>query len=91
MDENSKRSSRVEALNKAGISIPARDYSLQKMAQLKETTEAMIDDFMRMVGVKDPQAQTDENGWRTFQCGSALGRAGIISSDKDLYLRSNPL
>lgn len=88
MCENStKRSSRVEALEKAGIPVPVRDYSLQKLTQLKEAAEGMIDDFMRKVGIKDTQAQTDEKGWRFFQCGSAQGRAGILEIEKNLCLR----
>jgi len=90
-DESIKGSSRVETLKKAGIPIPVRDYSLRKLTQLKKTAEGMIDDFMRKVGIRDPQSQTDKQGWRSFQCGSALGRAGIVEVKDDLYLRVESL
>jgi hypothetical protein len=90
-DVECEGSSRVEAIREKGIFVPTKDYSLQKLAQLKETAETMIDGFMRKVGIKDPQAQTDENGWRFFTCGSAMGRAGIINVDNDLYLRVESL
>jgi hypothetical protein len=84
-------SSRVEAIEEKGISVPTKDYSLQKLAELKKTAETMIDDFMRKVGIKDPQAQTDDSGWRVFTCGSATGRAGIVDVEHDLYLRVEAL
>lgn len=68
------------------------DLSPEKRKQLKLAAEAQIDAFMREVGISDPAAMTDEQGWRHLQLGSAGGRVGVLESEAgELFFRAEAL
>jgi hypothetical protein len=74
---------RVRALLDKGVTPQTAKLSPDKRQKLRKSAEKQIDDFMRKVGW-NPAAQTDEHGWRWFEVGSALGRAGVLDSDDNV-------
>ncbi len=53
---------------------------------LRQVGESVIDDFMKAVGISEPERLTDENGWRHLTLESAKGIAGLIENDGELFL-----
>ena len=53
----------------------------------RRAIEARIDDFLREIGLSDPRAVTDAEGWRTIRLGSTTGRAGVVTTEDGIYLR----
>jgi len=80
-------SKRSEDLATAGAPAPQKPAEIPNDSQLKSAVEAQIDGFLIKVGYTDPTTVTDEHGWRFFQLGSANGRAGVVKSEEDLFLR----
>jgi len=59
-----------------------------RLAALRQSAEALIDTFMREVGIANPQEQADEEGWRYLNAGSAQGRVGVVNDSVNLYLQA---
>ncbi len=66
-------------------------YTPEQLARMRQAAETEIDNFLRRVGVADPQSLVDEDGWRRLKLGSAQGRAGIIESEGELFLQADAL
>jgi hypothetical protein len=64
------------------------NLSARGRAGLKRHAEACIDTFLTSVGIKDPSDQTDKNGWRHFQLGSARGFAYVVETDDDVIVHA---
>ena len=82
---------RTEELEEAGAKQPPTPPPLPTKKESKEAAESQIDAFMRKVGIEDPAAMTDEEGWRFFELGSARGRAGVVESENELYFRAEAI
>jgi hypothetical protein len=78
---------RSQAVSKAGVKRPEARFSARELSELKKKVENYIDSFMVKVGIKDPADQTDENGWRFFKVGSAIGKAGTIEVEDQVLFR----
>jgi hypothetical protein len=78
---------RSQDLEQAGAPQPPPPPPAPTLAQIKQAAEAQIDEFMKKVGITDPATQTDEHGWRFFGLGSAKGRASVVESEGELFLR----
>lgn len=75
-----KPSKAVEALMSGG------KLTAAYRKELRELGGSIIDGFMVAVGFKEPDARTDENGWRHLTLESADGIAGIAESGGELFL-----
>jgi hypothetical protein len=71
--------------------MPTEDSEPQQQEQLRRATEQQIDEFMRNMGCGDPAERTDEEGWRWFSFRSAQGRASVVQSTGEWYLRVEAL
>ena len=78
--KDEKPSKAVEAMFSGGKLTPAYRKELRALGG------SIIDAFMISVGVKEPAARTDDNGWRHLTLDSANGIAGIAESDDELFL-----
>lgn len=78
--------SRVSQLKQAGIRVEEKS-SAQDLKKAEVAGWALIDSFMRKVGVKDPEKMTLPDGRRLYHLGSARGTAGLLEVDGDLFLR----
>ena len=61
---------------------------LKPLKERRAGAEALIDEFMKMVGYEDPSRYVDEQGWRHLQKGSARGRVGAVEIKKNLLLQA---
>jgi hypothetical protein len=71
--------------------MPAEEAGSQEQEQMRRATELQIDEFMKTVGCGDPTERTDEDGWRWFRFRSAEGRAAVVPSAGEWYLRVEAL
>jgi hypothetical protein len=66
---------------------PKPKLSPERLNQVRQAAEAQIDAFLKMVGITNPAQFTDSGGWRYMSRGSVQGRAAILESGGELYLR----
>ena len=62
--------------------------SARDRAALKRGAEACIDAFLKSVGYTDTSQQTDADGCRYFQRGSASGIAYVVQTDDDVIFHT---
>jgi hypothetical protein len=80
-----------QVVSEAGAPPVAAEMSAQARDEMKQAAELQIDEFMKTVGYANTAERTDDAGWRWFHFGSADGRAGVVESNGDLYLRAEAL
>ena len=90
-DQKGKDGTRVDFLKQAGVPVPKRAEDTLNKEKAKTNALALIDDFMRKVGIDNPKGSIDAEGRRHFTAGSADGRAGIVEIDGELFLRVEAL